>query len=89
MRLWALLQSPQHQRLVIAVSAAFVRRAAGCTCQRLHNKMDLDPQVDLSIINGEVVVRDGKLLTLDVDALMEEHNAVSQRICSHILPAKA
>ena len=46
-------------------------------------------QVDLSIINGEVVVRDGKLLTLDVDALMEEHNAVSQRICSHILPAKA
>ena len=47
------------------------------------------PQVDLSIINGEVVVRDGKLLTLDVDALMEEHNAVSQRICSHILPAKA
>ena len=45
--------------------------------------------MDLSIINGEVVVRDGKLLTLDVDALMEEHNAVSQRICSHILPAKA
>ena len=45
-------------------------------------------QVDLSIINGEMVVRDGKLLTLDVDALIEEHNAVSQRICSHILPAK-
>jgi len=45
--------------------------------------------VDLSIINGEVVVRDGKLLTLDVGALIEEHNAVSQRICSYILPIKA
>ena len=45
--------------------------------------------MDLSIINSEIVVRDGKLLTLDVDALIEEHNAVSERICSHILPAKA
>ncbi len=59
------------------------------TCHQMHDMVDLDLQVDLSIINGEVVVRDGKLLTLDVDALMEEHNAVSQRICSHILPAKA
>ena len=45
--------------------------------------------MDLSIINGEVIVRNGKLLTLDVDALIDEHNVVSQRICSHILPAKA
>ena len=44
-------------------------------------------QVDMSIINGEFIVRDGKLLTLDVSALIEEHNIVSKRICSIILDA--
>ena len=44
-------------------------------------------QVDMSIINGEFVVLGGKLLTLDVDALIKEHNIVSQRICSIILDA--
>ena len=42
-------------------------------------------QVDLSIINGDVVVKDGKLLTLDVAALIKEHNIVSERICNIIL----
>jgi cytosine/adenosine deaminase-related metal-dependent hydrolase len=38
------------------------------------------PSVDLSIINGRVVVRDGHLLTVDVPALVEQHNAVSRRL---------
>ena len=41
----------------------------------------------MSIINGEFIVRDGKLLTLDVSALIKEHNIVSKRICSIILDA--
>lgn len=41
-------------------------------------------QVDLSVINGEVVVQDGKLLTLDVPALIKEHNERSARICSFL-----
>lgn len=43
-------------------------------------------QVDLSVINGEVVVRDGKLLTLDVPALIKEHNKRSAHICSFLKP---
>jgi cytosine/adenosine deaminase-related metal-dependent hydrolase len=38
------------------------------------------PSVDLSIINGRVVVRDGHLLTVDVPALVEQHNAISRRL---------
>lgn len=38
------------------------------------------PQVDLSIINGKVVVRDGTLLTLDLPVLIENHNRISRRL---------
>lgn len=41
-------------------------------------------QVDLSVINGEVVVRGGVLQTLDVAALVKEHNRRSAHICSYI-----
>lgn len=44
----------------------------------------LHSQVDLSVINGEVVVRGGVLKTLDVAALVAEHNRRSAHICSHI-----
>jgi cytosine/adenosine deaminase-related metal-dependent hydrolase len=37
-------------------------------------------QVDLSVINGRVVVRDGVLLTLDVPTLIERHNAISRHL---------
>jgi len=37
-------------------------------------------QVDLSIINGRVVVRDGHLQTVDVPVLVEQHNAISRRL---------
>jgi hypothetical protein len=40
--------------------------------------------VDLSVINGEVVVQGGQLQTLDVAALVAEHNKASARICSYI-----
>ncbi len=36
--------------------------------------------VDLSIINGRVVVRDGLLQTADLPALVERHNAVSRTL---------
>ena len=37
-------------------------------------------QVDLSIINGRVVVRDGHLQTLDLPVLIERHNAISRHL---------
>lgn len=37
-------------------------------------------QVDLSIINGRVVVRDGHLQTLDLPVLVEQHNAISRQL---------
>lgn len=38
------------------------------------------PQVDVSVINGRVVVKDGHLLTVDLPLLVEQHNALSQRL---------
>ena len=38
------------------------------------------PTVDLSIINGEVVVKDGHLLTVDLPVLIEEHNTLSMKL---------
>jgi cytosine/adenosine deaminase-related metal-dependent hydrolase len=35
------------------------------------------PEVDLSMINGRVVVRDGVLQTVDLPVLVEKHNAIS------------
>ncbi len=35
------------------------------------------PNVDLSVINGRVVVRDGKLLGLDLPATITEHNKLA------------
>lgn len=37
-------------------------------------------RVDLSVINGKVVVRDGVLQTLDLPMLVEQHNAISRRL---------
>ncbi len=36
--------------------------------------------VDLSMINGRVVVRDGELQTVDLPVLVEQHNAISRRL---------
>jgi cytosine/adenosine deaminase-related metal-dependent hydrolase len=38
------------------------------------------PSVDLSIINGRIVVKEGVLQTVDVPMLVEEHNAISTRL---------
>jgi cytosine/adenosine deaminase-related metal-dependent hydrolase len=37
-------------------------------------------RIDLSIINGEVVVKDGQLLTLELEPLIERHNRISRRL---------
>ncbi len=37
-------------------------------------------QVDLSIINGRIVVRDGHLQTVDVPVLVEQHNRLSYQL---------
>jgi cytosine/adenosine deaminase-related metal-dependent hydrolase len=39
-------------------------------------------RVDLSVINGKVVVQDGKLLTLDLGRLVERHNQIAAEIVS-------
>jgi hypothetical protein len=36
------------------------------------------------VVNGEVVVRDGRLQTCDLDALLEEHAAASARVCAAV-----
>ncbi len=38
------------------------------------------PQVDVSVINGRVVVKDGHLLTADLPLLVEQHNALSRQL---------
>ena len=38
------------------------------------------PAVDLSIINGQVIVEDGVLRTLDVPSLVERHNHLSRQL---------
>ncbi|MDE2853256.1 MAG: 8-oxoguanine deaminase [Chloroflexota bacterium] len=38
------------------------------------------PSVDLSIINGEIVVEDGNLLTVDLPLLIEKHNKISLQL---------
>ncbi len=37
-------------------------------------------RVDLSIINGRIVVEDGQLLTVDVPTVVEKHNALSMQL---------
>ena len=37
-------------------------------------------QVDLSIINGTVVVREGQLQTIDLPTIVEQHNKLSQQL---------
>ena len=44
-------------------------------------------RVDLSIINGRQVVRDGRILTVDVEALVSRHNEIARRLVSgHVGP---
>ncbi len=38
------------------------------------------PQVDLSIVNGKVVVEEGRILTVDLPVLIEEHNKLSRQL---------
>ncbi len=37
-------------------------------------------RVDLSVINGRVVVEDGQLLTVDVPRVVEQHNKISKQL---------
>ena len=39
-------------------------------------------RVDLSIINGRQVIRDGSLLTIDVEALVSKHNDIARELVS-------
>jgi 8-oxoguanine deaminase len=36
--------------------------------------------VDLSVINGRVVVEDGHLLTVDLGPVIERHNRISREL---------
>ncbi len=38
------------------------------------------PQVDVSVINGRIVVKDGHLLSVDLPLLIEQHNVLSRRL---------
>jgi cytosine/adenosine deaminase-related metal-dependent hydrolase len=40
------------------------------------------PSVDLSVINGRVVVRDGQITTLDLGPILEYHNAFARQLAS-------
>ena len=39
-------------------------------------------RVDLSVINGRVVVEDGHLLTVDLEPVIERHNRIAQELVS-------
>ncbi|MEM9775453.1 MAG: amidohydrolase family protein, partial [Chloroflexota bacterium] len=41
-------------------------------------------QVDWSIINGQVVVEKGELLTIDTDWLTKKHNQLSRQLIQHL-----
>ena len=46
-------------------------------------------RVELSVINGKVIVADGKLKTIDTDKLIERHNRIAKEIVSrHPEPEK-
>lgn len=36
------------------------------------------------MVNGEQIIRDGRLLTCDLEALLREHAAASARICAAV-----
>jgi 8-oxoguanine deaminase len=38
------------------------------------------PQVDVSVINGRIVIQDGHLLTVETPLLVEQHNRLSRRL---------
>jgi cytosine/adenosine deaminase-related metal-dependent hydrolase len=38
------------------------------------------PRVDLSIINGRIIVQDGHLLTIDLPSQIEQHNRLARRL---------
>ena len=45
--------------------------------------------VDLSVINGQVIVRDGKLLTVNLDELIERHNQIANELVTqHPMPER-
>jgi cytosine/adenosine deaminase-related metal-dependent hydrolase len=50
--------------------------AALIFCQSLH--------VDLSVINGQFVVKDGNLLTVDLSMLVEKHNQFSHQLINSV-----
>jgi 8-oxoguanine deaminase len=37
-------------------------------------------QVDLSVINGQVVVQDGQLTTVDIGPVIERHNQIAREL---------
>lgn len=43
--------------------------------------------VDLSVINGEQIIREGRLLTCDLQQLLREHAAASARVCAAVGPS--
>ncbi len=38
------------------------------------------PQVDLSVINGKIIVQDGKLLTIDLEKVIRHHNEIAKKM---------
>jgi cytosine/adenosine deaminase-related metal-dependent hydrolase len=44
-------------------------------------------QVSLSVINGKVVVRDGRLATLELSPLLERHNALARSLAEAVRAA--
>lgn len=54
---------------------------AGCQHDLLAAMVFCAPQkVDVSVINGRIVVEDGHLTTLDLEPVVEQHNRISRRM---------
>jgi hypothetical protein len=48
--------------------------------------MCMQGNVDMSVVNGEVVISGGAFTTCDLAALVREHNERSRNICKHLGP---
>jgi len=55
--------------------------AGGAVHDPLATTVFCHPQyTDLSVINGRIVIQDGRLLTLDLPVTIEKHNTIARRL---------
>ncbi len=66
---------------IIALRLDTLGQAGGAVHDPVAAAIFCTPQtIDLSVINGRVVVEDGQVLSLDLPTLVERHNACARQL---------